>query len=108
MKSTEFGSYRRNVFPKNVKKLQNHKKYRFYGSITATGVTLVSYLIAELFYNKYIDTESPQDAIDLRNQTHFFDTITNISALVSTSAWGYTLYNYNAEESLKKELNIDK
>ena len=80
----------------------------FYGAIATTGITAISYLVRGMVYNKYINAENVQDADDFRNQTELLNTMTSISAAVSTGAWGYTLYNYYSENSLKKELSLDE
>ena len=92
----------------DYKKLQKNKKPRLYGAIASTGLTALSYFISGMLYNKYVDAENAQDATDLRNQAELFYTITNISGAVSAGVWGYTLYNYGAEQSLKKELGLDE
>jgi hypothetical protein len=89
-------------------KIQKKKKMGFYGALTATGVTAISYLIRGMIYNKYINAGNMQDADDFRKQTELFNTMTTISAVVSTGTWGYTLYNYYSENSLKKELSLDE
>ena len=76
----------------------------FYGAIATTGITAISYLVRGIIYNKYINAENVQDADDFRKQTELFNTMTTISAVVSTGAWGYTFYNYYSENSKKKEL----
>ena len=92
----------------DYKKLQKNKKPRLYGAIASTGLTALSYFISGMLYNKYVDAENAQDATDLRNQAELFYTITNISGAVSAGVWGYTLYNYGAEQSLRKELGLDE
>ena len=92
----------------DYKKLQKNKKPRLYGAIASTGLTALSYFISGMLYNKYVDAENAQDATDLRNQAELFYTITNISGAVSAGVWGYTLYNYGVEESLRKELDLDE
>ena len=92
----------------DYKKLQKNKKPRLYGAIASTGLTALSYFISGMLYNKYVDAENAQDATDLRNQAELFYTITNISGAVSAGVWGYTLYNYGAEHSLRKELGLDE
>ena len=49
-----------------------------------------------------------QDAIDFRNQTELFYTITNVSGAVSAGIWGYTLYNYGKEKYLKEEIGLNE
>ena len=61
-----------------------------------------------MLYNKYVDAENAEDATDLRNQAELFYTVTNISGAVSAGVWGYTLYNYGTEQSLRKELGLDE
>ena len=89
-------------------KVQKQRKIGFYGAIATTGITVISYLVQGMVYNKYINAENVQDADDFRNQTELLNTMTSISAVVSTGAWGYTFYNYYSENSLKKELSLDE
>ena len=92
----------------DYKKLLKNKKPRLYAAIASTGLTALSYFISGMLYNQYVDAENAQDATDLRNQAELFYTITNISGAVSAGVWGYTLYNYGAEQSLRKELGLDE
>ena len=89
-------------------KVQKQRKIGFYGAIATTGITVISYIVQGMVYNKYINAENVQDADDFRNQTELFNTMTTISAVVSTGAWGYTFYNYYSENSLKKELLLNE
>ena len=89
-------------------KVQKQRKIGFYGAIATTGITVISYLVQGMVYNKYINAENVQDADDFRNQTELLNTMTSISAVVSTGAWGFTFYNYYSENSLKKELSLDE
>jgi len=89
-------------------KVQKQRKIGFYGAIATTGITAISYLVRGIIYNKYINAENVQDADDFRKQTELFNTMTTISAVVSTGAWGYTFYNYYSENSMKKELLLNE
>ena len=89
-------------------KIQKQKKKGFYSALTATGIMAISYLVRERVYNKYINAGNMQDADDFRDQTELLNTMASISAVVSTGAWGFTLYNYYSENSLKKELSLDE
>ena len=89
-------------------KIQKQKKIGFYSSITATGVTAISYFFRSIIYSKYINAVNVQDANDFRKQTEFFNTITTVSCVLSACTWGYTFNIYLADNTLKKRINYHR
>tara|TARA_B100001250_G_C19439984_1_gene631347 strand:- start:95 stop:706 length:612 start_codon:yes stop_codon:yes gene_type:complete len=92
----------------DYKKIQKNKKKGFYGVVVSTSITAISYFITGMLYNKYVDAEAEQDATDFRNKTELFHTMSNISGLITASVWGYSLYNYKTEKSLKKKIDLNE
>ena len=91
----------------DYRKRQKNKKKGFYGAAISSGLTVVSYLVSNMFYEKYLDAQNTQDATDFRKQMEMYDSITSVTAIISAGAWGYTLYNYASEKSLYKKLGLD-
>ena len=90
----------------DLSRKQNQQKWLNIGTLSSLGLTVLSAILAESFYNKYQNAESSDEATKYKDLTTTFDKTTKILGGITVTISAFTVWNWLSTNNLKRELHV--